>query len=240
LKTVSPSTAQDIYSNATYLENNSDWHFEDTAWKAGEIIQLLQAHHVQWAKAVEVGCGSGGIIYELAKSFPERKVEGFDIAEDAVTFWTKFNLPNLHFNKTDFVTSKDTADLLLLIDVFEHVEDYMGFLRSLRKKSKWFVFHIPLDLHLQGLLRNRQVSVREQVGHLHYFSESTALATLRDTGFEIVDHKLTDVAFSANKSTRKLRTRLLNPLRSMFYAIAPHKTALILGGFSLMVLCRAA
>jgi SAM-dependent methyltransferase len=239
LKPASSSTTQNIYSNATYLENNSDWHLEDTAWKAREIRKILQAHHVQWAKAVEVGCGSGGIVYELAKSFPERKIEGFDIAEDAVKFWTKFKLPNLQFNKTDFVTSKNITDLLLLIDVFEHVEDYMGFLRSLHKKSKWFVFHIPLDLHLQGLLRNRQISVREHVGHLHYFSEATALATLRDTGFEIIDHVLTDVAFSANKSNRALRTRVLNPLRRLCASIAPSKTALVLGGYSLMVLCRA-
>ncbi len=232
------NTAENIYSDKTYLANNSDWHLEDTPWKAYEISRILDRNKVQWKTAVEVGCGSGGIVDQLAKSFPDRSLSGYDIASDAVKFWSNFKRPNLQFKKEDFIKSNATCDVLLLIDVFEHVEDYMGFLRSLRSKSKWFVFHIPLDLHVQGLLRNRQVAAREKVGHLHYFSETTALATLRDTGFDVVDHILTDVAISANKSHRALRTRLLNPLRKIFSKVAPHKAALVLGGYSLMVLCR--
>jgi cyclopropane fatty-acyl-phospholipid synthase-like methyltransferase len=232
-------TSEKIYSDATYLTNNADWHLEDTPWKASEIQRILNRNSVAWETAVEVGCGSGGIVSQLATAFPDRKFVGYDIAKDAATFWPERKRPNLEFSNEDFIKSKKTTDLLMLIDVFEHVEDYMGFLRQLHGKSKWFVFHIPLDLHLQGLFRNQQMVAREKVGHLHYFSESTALATLRDTGFQVVDHFLTDVAFSANASHRAMRTRLLNPLRRMCAAVAPHKTALVLGGYSIMVLCRA-
>ena len=34
------------------------------------------------------------------------------------------------------------------------------------------------DMHVSALLRDRQLYVRRQVGHLHYFSRATALATL--------------------------------------------------------------
>jgi SAM-dependent methyltransferase len=233
------NTTEKIYSDSTYLANNTDWHLEDTPWKASEIRRILERNTVTWQTAVEVGCGSGGIVDQLAKAFPDRSLVGYDISKDAAKFWSRYKRPNLLFKDDDFIKSKFKSDVLLMIDVFEHVEDYMGFLRSLHGKSQWFVFHVPLDLHLQGLLRNRQIDARGKVGHLHYFSEATALATLRDTGFEIVDHFLTDVSFSANKSHRALRTRLLNPLRRVFEKIAPHKTALVLGGYSLMVLCRS-
>jgi SAM-dependent methyltransferase len=232
-------TTDAIYSDCTYLENNANWHLEDTPWKAAEILRIVGRNKVDWQHAVEVGCGTGGIVYELARVHADRQFSGFDISRDAAAFWPRFNLPNLKLSHEDFLNSKMTADLLLLIDVFEHVEDYMGFLRRLRGRSRWFVFHIPLDLHVQGLLRNRQISAREIVGHLHYFSQATALATLRDCGFNIVDSFLTDVAFEANKSTRALRTRLLNPVRRLAAAISPEKTALLLGGYSLMVLARA-
>lgn len=40
----------------------------------------------------------------------------------------------------------------MLIDVFEHIEDYMDFLRSINSRAKYFVFHIPLDMYIQGLI----------------------------------------------------------------------------------------
>ena len=44
-------------------------------------------------------------------------------------------------------------DLLLMLDVFEHVEDYIGLLRAVRSKAKQKLFHIPLDLSVQSVLR---------------------------------------------------------------------------------------
>ena len=41
---------------------------------------------------------------------------------------------------------KNYYDLILCIDVFEHVEDYIGFLKTLKNKSKYHIFNIPLDM----------------------------------------------------------------------------------------------
>jgi predicted TPR repeat methyltransferase len=230
--------AENIYSDKTYLESNANWHLEDAPWKAKEISGILERNRVLWNQCVEVGCGTGGVVHSLAKAHPEKQLAGYDISSDVVKFWQRMTLPNLRLVQGNYVSTNQTIDLILLIDVFEHVEDYMGFLTSLQSKAKWFVFHIPLDLHVQGLLRDSQMMARQKVGHLHYFSKSTALATLRDTGFEIIDHCFTDVAFEANKSTRALRTRILNPIRRLAAKMAPTTTAKILGGYSLMVLCR--
>jgi 2-polyprenyl-3-methyl-5-hydroxy-6-metoxy-1,4-benzoquinol methylase len=54
----------------------------------------------------------------------------------------------------DFLEEKDTYfDVVMAIDVFEHVEDYLGFIRRLRVKGEYKVFHIPLDLSVQTVLR---------------------------------------------------------------------------------------
>ena len=79
-------------------------------------------------------------------------------------------------------------DLLLCIDVFEHVEDYIGFLKELKKKANNHIFHIPLDITVSSVLRNTMMSARQSVGHLHYFTQETALATLKDSGYEIIDY----------------------------------------------------
>jgi hypothetical protein len=235
---MTPSMSTDIYSNSTYLQHNPDWHLEDTGWKADLIAGILEKNKVDWATGTEVGCGSGGIVEALAKRYRDRRLFGYDTSADASRLWGRINEPNATYRNADFLAEGVDSDLIMLIDVFEHVEDYMGFLRKLRAKGKWFVFHIPLDLHVSGLLRGGQMVSRKEVGHLHYFSQQTAAATLRDTGYEIVDQRLTDLAVQTNKSRMALRTKLLNPVRQAMATVAPETTALLLGGYSLLTLCR--
>ena len=122
---------------------------------------------------------------ELAGDFPEKQWTGFDISPDAEQFWQRWAESPVTYRREDYLSADETNDLVLLIDLFEHVDDYIGFLRRLSGLGKAFVFHIPLDLNAQGLMRGSMLKSRAHVGHLHYFSKDTVLATLRDTGYEI-------------------------------------------------------
>ena len=123
------------------------------------------------------------------------------------------------------------------IDVFEHVEDYMGFLRKLRTKAQYKIFHIPLDLSVQGILRRSFLPARrESVGHLHYFTEDTALATLRDTGYRILEASFTTVDAQIQHPTRK--GRIAKWPRTLLGKVNPSVASRVLGGFSLLVLAE--
>jgi hypothetical protein len=99
------------------------------------------------------------------------------------------------------------------------------------------VFHIPLDLSVQGLLRGRGLmNSREVVGHLHYFVKETALASLRDCGYEIVDCFYTHGAEVL--PDRALRTRLFNLPRRLLRMVDEDFAVRLMGGASLMVLAR--
>lgn len=238
IQSISKGGADSIYSNKTYIENNPDWHLVDAPWKASEIVRILDRNSVQWNNAVEVGCGSGGVVSALAERYPDKQFAGYDISVDAQRFWLPVARPNLDLVSGDFLSTRCHFDVLLLINVFEHVEDYMGFLRTLKGKADYYIFHIPLDLHVQGLIRNGLLLARQKVGHLHYFSKATALATLKDTGYAILDNSYTNLAFETNKQARKMQTHLLNPVRRALAYISIDKTALLLGGYSLIVLAR--
>ena len=98
--------------------------------------------------------------------------------------------PNLHYFLKDLLNENEAFfDVVMAVDVFEHVEDYIGFIRSLRSKGGYKVFHIPLDLSVQTVLRGSPLrAVREQYGHIHYFTKEIALSALKDTGYELVDY----------------------------------------------------
>lgn len=134
---------------------------------------------------------------------------------------------------------QETYDLLLTIDVFEHVPDYLGFLKSLRSRAEMKVFHIPLDLSVSSVLRPQSfLRVRRDVGHLHYFSQETAIAALEDCGYQILDAPLTAGALEVAGKYGTTRTRLANFPRRIFGSISQRWAARILGGWSLLVLAK--
>ena len=233
-----PDTKPSVYESGEYLDANPDWHMEDSAWKAANISEMLKRESVSFETAVEVGCGAGLILQELAGDFPEKQWAGFDISPDAEQFWQRWADGPVTYQREDYLSTSEANDLVLLIDVFEHVDDYIGFLRRLSGLGKAFVFHIPLDLNAQGLMRGSMLKSRAHVGHLHYFSKDTALATLRDTGYEIKAWQFTGSSQHAGRSSRPLRTRIANLPRRMMFPIAPETTALLMGEYSLLVLAE--
>lgn len=233
------STPGAIYSDGQYLDANPDWHLEDTAWKASEIAKILDRNEIEWKNCTEVGCGSGGIVASLANTFPDRTVSGYEISPDAAGFWKTLELPeNASLKVANFLEMSDKHDVICLIDVFEHVEDYIGFVRALGPRASHHVFHIPLDMHVQGMMRGSYMEAREKVGHLHYFSRRSALATLETAGYRVIDWHFTDISVNANISTRQTRTMILNPLRKLISLFSKDAAATLLGGYSLMVLCE--
>lgn len=229
---------ESAYSDGSYRENNSDWHAGDSDWKAERIAAILANNSIEYRSCVEVGCGAGRVLAHLAERMPGRRYTGYDISSDAATLWQSVAQTSVSYHHGDFTASSEVYDLLLLIDVFEHVEDYMSFLRKLAKRARWFVFHIPLEMHISALLRDRQLYSRAQVGHLHYFSRATALATLEDTGYRIVQAEYTDLARETQERRRTL-TRLANVVRAGVQAISTDLAAKLIGGYSLLVLCSS-
>lgn len=232
-----PSPAS-IYQTGEYAEKNPSYHVEDSSWKATHILHMLRRHDVQPQSVGEIGCGAGEILRQLQLRLPANvELYGYDISPQAVRLSETRANERLHFYCEDLLsTNTDGFDVLLCLDVFEHVENYMGFLRHLRPKAVAKVFHIPLDLSVQSVLRSRPVLyTREVRGHLHYFTKETALASLRDTGYEIVDWFYTPCAVFHPGGAL---SRVMRLPRTVSFFINRDWTARILGGYSLLVLAR--
>ena len=228
------------YEDGRYATANPTWHEEDSPWKAARIAALLKRHGLQPATVAEVGCGAGGVLQALSAGWgPGVRCGGYEVSPDAFARCQgKASPPHLQYHLTDLLAADDARfDMVLAIDVFEHVDDYLGFLRRLRGKGRHTVFHIPLDLSAQTVLRGTPLlTARQTVGHLHHFTQQTALATLRDAGYEVLDHQYT--AGALDLPARHWKAALLKLPRRLLFALAPDLTVRALGGWSLLVLAR--
>jgi cyclopropane fatty-acyl-phospholipid synthase-like methyltransferase len=227
-----------IYKDGSYVGLNPTWHAEDSAWKAKNICKILENNNVSFHRAAEVGCGAGVILKELSRRYEDAQFYGYDISPDAMKLWVHDN-PRVTFSSEEFQMTERNFDVLLIIDVLEHIDDYMGFLRNIRKRSTFFVFHIPLELSAQQVIRDIQLHTRAMYGHLHYFSKATALATLTDTSFHILDYFYTNANEQYASTHRNFRMKLANVARNVLFSFARDFTVKLLGGYELMVLAKA-
>lgn len=229
----------EIYADGGYLKNNPAWHAEDSPWKASQILRMLKRNDLQPATVCEVGCGAGEILRLLTEAMPgTTQFCGYDISPQAFELASHKVNSQLRFFLGDMLAA-DTPqfDVVAAIDVFEHVEDVFGFLRRLRSKGEYKLFHIPLDLSAQSVLRGSGLMrARDVAGHLHYFTKDTALATLRDSGYTIVDWFYTHSG--SDRPGKGAGAMLLRWPRRLCFSVQPDFTARLLGGFSLMVLAR--
>ena len=82
----------------------------------------------------EVGCGAGEILKQLSSSLPNANFVGYEISAQA------FELCKIRVSEKTKCLNKniledDFFDCLLCIDVYERLEDYIAFIKSLKVKA---------------------------------------------------------------------------------------------------------
>jgi cyclopropane fatty-acyl-phospholipid synthase-like methyltransferase len=229
---------QDLYTSGAYAAKHPSWHVEESPWKAKEILRLMRRHRLAPRTVCEVGCGAGEVLKQLQEKMDSACFfVGYEISPHAFELCQTRANERLQFKLADITKGSDGGfDLLLVLDVIEHLEDYFSFLRALKQKSTYKVFHIPLDISVQAVLRPYGlIKRREEHAHIHYFTKETALHTLSDIAYEVIDYRY---APRSNEIGPERIQRLLRWPRSLWFAIHKDTAQRILGGYSLFVLAK--
>ncbi len=230
------NTVSNLYTDGSYLKHNPTWHVEDAPYKANWILQMFERNHISPESLCEVGCGAGEIL-RLLKDNMNKKVKffGYEISPQAFQICKKKSEDRLLFKLRDILTDNEVFfDVILLIDVIEHIEDYLSFLRKIRVKSRHKILHIPLDMSVQAVLRGHPiVQLWQKVGHIHCFTKDSALMALREAGYEVLDYFYTS---SIDLPKQTVKSRIMRFPRRCFYKIHNDLAVRLLGGYSLMVL----
>jgi cyclopropane fatty-acyl-phospholipid synthase-like methyltransferase len=231
--------AEELYTSGQYLEENPAWHTYESPWKIAHILPMLKKHKLEPRTVCEVGCGAGEVLRLLQGHLDaDTTLWGYDISPQAFEMCKERANERLHFKLADFRREQDTPffDLLMVLDVIEHVEDYFSFLRDLKSRSQYKLFLIPLEISVQGVLRGKIfIQNRNRYGHLHHFTKETALRSVEDLGYTVLDYAY---APEYEMESKVWQTNLMKLPRRLLFACNQDLAVRILGGCRILILAQ--
>lgn len=224
-----------FYLDGEYEQRNPSWDVEDSQWKAMQVADLLARHRLRPRSLVEVGCGAGAVLTALRAPLPDTELHGWDIAPGAARFWASHE--GIRFMQGDFLAAPQPPfDVVLLLDVIEHLANPHEFLSRLAPCAAHLVLHIPLDLSAASVIRESPLlEVRRGVGHIHYFTRRIALELLAECGYEVVEARFTGAHLRPRAT---IGGKLASGVRRLVFAFDRDLGVRLLGGDTLIVLAR--
>lgn len=230
-----------------YWVANPGYHLEDSDFKAASIAAALNEVEIPTSLQIcDVGCGAGGVLHALTRLLANTDIgvdraAGYDISESAITKGREL-FPRIEFQVGSAADVPTGWDIILAMDVIEHLENYHDFLRDLRGKAALYVLHIPMEVNaLKALHQTEFEEAVDKSGHIHCFCETTAIKTVESVGFVIAHRAWTDVDIQQQrKGAGRIgwKRHLVDGVRSAIFRVAPGFAVALLGGKSLLLLLR--
>ncbi|GGM20580.1 class I SAM-dependent methyltransferase [Dactylosporangium sucinum] len=227
------------YGSGEYYERNAGYDL-DGPFKARDMLRVLHPvlaqHGYKVRSFADVGCGGG----RSTKAILDGLVDAGHPVETALGYEVSPHVLGLRhegveFRHEDFTESGADVDLVALFDVFEHVPDPIGFVRSVAERCDLLAMHIPLDDNVGNAVLNRYRSLMDDPGHVVFFDTASALTFVAMAGITVQNFRYT-YPHRWPSSRTSAAHRLAKPLRAMLVAVNPWLAYKLVGGVSLMVL----
>jgi SAM-dependent methyltransferase len=142
------------------------------------IFKLIRG--LQFETVLDAGCGVGTLLSEIGERYPSVELFGSEYAETGLNI-AEERVPRAKFFQSDLAREHlpHKFDLVLCIDVLEHIEEDFAALKNLRAMTEgYFLLVVPL-----GPLFEMDVI---RAGHVHGYSRAEVDGLLQRAGFNIL------------------------------------------------------
>ena len=226
------------YYEEDYAVDNPQWHVEDADDKVRDVLRSICRVHLHPRSVCDIGCGAGEVLAQLHRRLRTERAVGYDISRYAIALARKREASGLRFCLAEASQDDESFDLMLMLDVIEHVADPVGFLRSVNHKAQVAIINLPLELSaLKVLSAHSLVRGRRGLGHINYFNEQLARELLNEAGYEVHDAWFSPPGKGAEAPDAK--RRLLRATQRTATRVSPSVAARTIGGSSLMMVAHA-
>ena len=218
---------EDSYSSGAAAARYGQWRALSAIGKADHVIALCERAGVRPARTLDVGCGDGALLDELARRGFGGRREGVEISSAAVEIATgRDGVDAAALYDGSHIPAADGAyDLGILSHVLEHVREPAELLAEAGRVCSRVVVEVPLEANLSAR-RARKRALAGEVGHLQRFDRATMRAVSSTAGMRI-EHELDDALplrvhlFWARTRTAKTSGAAKWALRAGIHGLSP-------------------
>jgi predicted TPR repeat methyltransferase len=203
-----------------YDESQIEWRKVAAVDKVDNLERLLGSRRVE--TVLEVGCGTGSVLAEIAARKIGRQHVGVDVADPrahAHPGASGLDLRTYDGQKLDF--DDRTFDLVVATHVVEHVPNPRQFLTELARVSRQFVYvEVPCEMRARAPRAKLQSAL--DIGHINGYSPEYFLILLQTTGLSVLEIELFDHSAGVHKfHSSRLKSLVNMAIRRAFLRISP-------------------
>lgn len=168
---------------ALHEEAAGDSHPIDLASRNDALVQVKKFIPFDKAVIVEIGCSSGFLIRDLAKSFPEAVILGTDVVKEPLYRLARSlpGIPLIRFDLLQCPLPNQSVDVLVMLNVLEHIEDDLRALQkafNLLKPGGFLIIEVPAGSSLYD-------AYDAELHHFRRYAASELQDKLTEAGFKV-------------------------------------------------------
>ena len=207
-------------------ERHLAWRELGARGKADHVEALVREAALAHESVVEIGCGDGALLAELASRRFGRSLSGFEISPAAVELALARGLASVAvFDGASLPVADRSFDLAVLSHVLEHVEDPLPLLREAARVARAVVVEVPLERNASGGRRSKRAS-SESIGHLAALDREAVDGMIRAASLRVAASLLDPLprevhTFFASSPTDQARGLAKAAVRRGLFRVAP-------------------
>lgn len=178
------------YTNYPFL------HIEDSPRKIREIKHVVPGSF-RANSILDIGCSTGLITRAVGETYKAKIVDGLDVSEPALDLarsqLSVFQESHIFQEEFEDHETQRLYDLVMFIDVLEHMSDPVGALKKASEMGRYSVVRSPLEqTRMNRLIKNHggknyMKLMGERYGHIHHFNMDSLSTLFHEGGFDVIN-----------------------------------------------------
>jgi SAM-dependent methyltransferase len=200
------------------------WRALGARSKGAHVTALCARAGLRPATLVEIGCGDGAVLAELAARGLSPVLDGFELSPKAAGFAKERGVARRveAFDGVHVPAADGAYDLAILSHVLEHVPEPLPLLKEAARVAPHVLVEVPLEDN-RSAKRPAKRKLAEAAGHLHAYNRASLQAQLRAAGL-VPLHELSDPLPYEHHAffSTPAKAAVKHAVRVAAYRLAPH------------------